>query len=80
MKLQEFPLLLRNHFEQTSDVLGGKLRLRGTRVSVEQVLELIEAGVASVEIVRSFPSLSEQDVIAVERLAAHCTLTMLQPA
>ena len=80
MSMQEIPLLLRNHFEQTTDVLGGKLRLRGTRVSVEQVLERLEAGVASAEIVRSFPSLTEQDVIAVERLAAHCALTMLQPA
>jgi uncharacterized protein (DUF433 family) len=80
MNLQEIPLWLRNHFDQTPDVLGGKLRLRGTRVSVEQVLELLEAGVAPAEIVQSFPSLSERDVIAVERLAAHCALTMLQPA
>jgi len=80
MNLQEIPLSLRNRFEQTPDVLGGKLRLRGTRVSVEQVLELLEAGVSPAEIVRSFPSLSGQDVIAVERLAAHCALTMLQPA
>jgi uncharacterized protein (DUF433 family) len=80
MNLQEIPLLLRDHFEQTPNVLGGKLRLRGTRVSVEQVLELLEAGVSPAEIIQSFPSLSEQDVIAVERLAAHCALTMLQPA
>jgi uncharacterized protein (DUF433 family) len=45
MNLQGIPSLLQNHFEQTSDVLGGKLRLRGTRVSVKQVLELLEAGV-----------------------------------
>jgi uncharacterized protein (DUF433 family) len=80
MNLQEIPLLFRNHFEQTPNVLGGKLRLRGTRVSVEQVLELLEAGVSPAEIIQSFPSLSEQDVIAVERWAAHCALTMLQPA
>jgi len=80
MNLQEIPSLLRNHFEQTSDVLGGKLRLRGTRVSVEQVLELLEAGVPPAEIIQSFPSLSEQDILAVDRLAAHCALTMLQLA
>jgi len=80
MNLQEIPSLLRNHFEQTSDVLGGKLRLRGTRVSVEQALELLEAGVPPAEILQSFPSLSEQDILAVDRLAAHCALTMLQPA
>jgi uncharacterized protein (DUF433 family) len=47
---------LREYFEQTPDVLGGKLRLRGTRVSIEQILELLESGVTPEEIVRSFLS------------------------
>jgi uncharacterized protein (DUF433 family) len=80
MKLDEIPLSLRQHFDQTPDVLGGKLRLRGTRVSVEQVLELIEAGVTPVEIVRSFPSVTEQAIQAVEQLAAHCALVAVQGA
>jgi uncharacterized protein (DUF433 family) len=80
MKLDEIPLSLRQHFDQTPDVLGGKLRLRGTRVSVEQVLELIEAGVTPVEIVRSFPSVTEQAIQAVEQLAAHCALVEVQGA
>lgn len=80
MNLPVIPSVLRNHFEQTPDVLGGKLRVRGTRVSVEQILELLEAGVTPVEIVQSFPSLNEQDVAAVERLAFHYALMMLKPA
>ena len=44
MKSCDIPALLQVHFEQTPDVLGGKLRVRGTRISVEQVLELLEAG------------------------------------
>ncbi|HWQ33755.1 MAG TPA: DUF433 domain-containing protein [Blastocatellia bacterium] len=76
----QFHLCCATTFEQTPDVLGGKLRVRGTRVSVEQVLELLEAGVTPAEIVQSFPSLNEQDVAAVERLAVHYALMMLKPA
>lgn len=71
---------LRNYFEQTSDVLNGRLRIRGTRVSVEQVLELLDAGLTPAEIVQSFPSLSESAVAAVERLAVRYALTAIQPA
>jgi uncharacterized protein (DUF433 family) len=77
MNLSDIPANLQNWFEQTPEVLGGKLRVRGTRVSVEQVLELLEAGVAPAEIVESFPSLDLPSVRAVERLAAHCALAML---
>jgi uncharacterized protein (DUF433 family) len=77
MNLIDIPSSLRDHFEQTPEVLGGKLRIHGSRVSVEQVLELLEAGVAPSDIVRSFPSLDLPAVSAVERLAAHCALTML---
>ena len=77
MNLAGIPMPLREQFEQSPDVLGGKLRLRGSRVSVEQVLELLEAGVAPSDIVRSFPSIEVSSVNAVERLAAHCALTLL---
>jgi uncharacterized protein (DUF433 family) len=77
MQLSDVPPNLRDHFEQTPDVLRGKLRVRGSRVSVEQILELLEAGVAPSEIVQSFPSVPLTAVSAVERLAAHFTLTML---
>ena len=40
MNLTDIPNILRDSFEQTPEVLGGKLRVRGTRISVEQVLEL----------------------------------------
>jgi uncharacterized protein (DUF433 family) len=54
--------------------------VRGTRITVEQVLELLESGVAPAEIVASYPSLKMNDVAAVERLAAHCALSMMQVA
>jgi len=80
MNLKDIPGSLRESFDRTESVLAGKLRVRGTRVSVEQILELLESGATPSEIVRSFPSLTQQDVAVVERLAAHCALHMLQPA
>ena len=80
MKLQDILGSLSESFDQTESTVGGKLRVRGTRVSVEQILELLESGATPSEIVRSFPSLTQQDVAVVERLAAHCALHMLQPA
>lgn len=77
MNLSDIPTSLCEQFEQTPDVLQGKLRLRGSRVSVEQVLELLEAGVLPADIVKSFPSIDLPSVTAVERLAARCALTML---
>jgi uncharacterized protein (DUF433 family) len=80
MNIHDIPAPLQQYFDQSPGVLAGKLRIRGTRVSVEQILELIEAGVTSPEIVGSHPSLTEQDVGAVERLAAHCARHILQLA
>jgi uncharacterized protein (DUF433 family) len=77
MKLSDVPPTLRDYFEQAPDVLQGKLRVRGSRVSVEQILELLQAGVPPADIVQSFPSVSLPAVSAVEGLAAHCALTML---
>jgi uncharacterized protein (DUF433 family) len=78
MDLRDIPVPLRDYFEQNPDVLGGKLRLRGTRVSIEQILELLESGVRPEEIVRSFPSVTLSAVAAVERLVAHYALTVVR--
>jgi uncharacterized protein (DUF433 family) len=78
MNFRDIPIPLRDYFEQTPDVLSGKLRLHGTRVSIEQILELLESGVALEEIVRSFPSVTLSAVAAVERLAAHCALAVVR--
>ena len=79
MNLHDIPESLQGHFEQTPEVLGGKLRVRGTRISVEQVLELLEAGSGPEDIAKSYPSLTQPDVSAVERLAAHCALSFFSP-
>ncbi len=43
-------------------ILNGKPIIKGTRISVEFILELIASGGSVVEIVRNYPFLSEDDV------------------
>ncbi|MBX3400525.1 MAG: DUF433 domain-containing protein [Gemmataceae bacterium] len=44
------------------DVLNGKPIIKGTRISVEFILELVASGGSIAEIVRNYPFLSEDDV------------------
>ena len=46
-------------------VLGGKPVIRGTRISVELVLELLDAGWTHDQILASYPHLVEDDLAAV---------------
>ena len=43
-------------------VLGGKPIIKGTRISVEFVLELVASGGSIPDIVRNYPFLTEEDV------------------
>ncbi len=43
-------------------VLGGKPCIRGTRISVEFILELIASGASRDDILRGWPHLSAEDV------------------
>lgn len=54
-----------------ADVLGGKPCIKGTRISVEFVLELAASGASRDDIVRSYPHLSPEDVEEALRYAAH---------
>jgi uncharacterized protein (DUF433 family) len=56
----------------TSDanVLGGKPRIKGTRISVEFILELVASGATRDEIVRAYPHLTVEDVEEALRYAA----------
>ena len=43
-------------------VLGGKPCIRGTRISVEFILELIASGASRDDIIRAWPNLTAEDV------------------
>ena len=45
-------------------ILGGKPILRGTRISVEFILELLSSGMSSEEIIKEYPHLSKEDILA----------------
>ncbi|MCC6392284.1 MAG: DUF433 domain-containing protein [Bryobacterales bacterium] len=51
-------------------VLGGKPCVRGTRISVEFILELFASGARIEEIIEAYPQLHREDVEAAVRLAA----------
>ena len=51
-------------------VLGGKPCVRGTRLSVEFLVELIASGASRDDIVRAFPALTVEDVEEALRYAA----------
>lgn len=43
-------------------ILGGKAVIKGTRISVEFVLELVASGASIADIVRNYPFLTKEDV------------------
>ena len=44
------------------DILGGKPTIRGTRISVEFVMELVESGGTPESIVQTYPHLTLEDI------------------
>jgi Uncharacterized conserved protein len=51
-------------------VLGGKPVVKGTRISVEFLLELFASGATSAEVLKSYPHLTAEDVEEALRYAA----------
>ena len=46
------------------DILAGKPVIRGTRLAVEFILELLAAGETETEILENYPGLSREDILA----------------
>lgn len=53
------------------EILGGKPIIKGTRISVEFILELLSAGVTEEEILKDYPHLAKEDIRACLEYAAH---------
>ncbi|MBI4146214.1 DUF433 domain-containing protein [Candidatus Woesearchaeota archaeon] len=45
-------------------ILAGKPIIRGTRISVEFILELLASGMTIAEILKNYPELKREDVLA----------------
>ena len=52
------------------NVMGGKLCIRGLRVTVGTIVGLVAAGYSTAEILKAYPYLEEQDVRAALAYAA----------
>jgi len=60
----------RDSIEVNPKVLVGEPIVRGTRISVELVLEMIAAGVSEAEILDNYPGLTAEDIRACVAYAA----------
>ena len=52
------------------NILGGKPIVRGTRISVQFILELLGAGMSVSEILEEYPHLEREDILAAIHYAA----------
>jgi uncharacterized protein (DUF433 family) len=60
------------------DHLGGAPRVRDTRISIAQLLELLSCGMTIPEIVTEYPSLSEEAIRGTLEELAHSNLIAAQ--
>lgn len=54
----------KNHIVSTPDVLRGKPRIKGTRITVSLILGYLAAGKTTEDILREFPDLKAEHVAA----------------
>jgi uncharacterized protein (DUF433 family) len=57
--------------KSSPNVLGGKPCIKGTRISVEFILELAASGASRDEILRAYPHLTAEDVEEALQYASH---------
>lgn len=62
----------RDHIVSDSDVLLGKPTIKGTRISVELILDLLANGWTEKMIFESYPRLTESDLKAVFAYLKEC--------
>ena len=61
-----------DHIVSDKQVLLGKPTIKGTRISVELILELFESGWSEKQILESYPSLTEESLRAVFAYLKDC--------
>ncbi|HET7569828.1 MAG TPA: DUF433 domain-containing protein [Gammaproteobacteria bacterium] len=59
-----------DRIETNPDVMFGKPVVKGTRITVEQILRKLAAGMAAEQILEDHPHLTEADIRAAEAFAA----------
>ena len=56
--------MYKDRIEINHDILTGKPIIKGTRISVEFILELLAQGWSYEEILQNYPQLEREDIIA----------------
>ena len=69
-----------NRISVEADKCGGRPCIRGQRIRVTDVLELLGAGASFEEILADYPFLEREDILAVLDYAAHQTDHAVLPA
>jgi uncharacterized protein (DUF433 family) len=64
MILKDVAMEEKNRIAVDAKVLGGKPVIRGTRISVEFVVDLLANGWSHEQILESYPHISEEDIRA----------------
>ena len=54
-----------DHIVSDADTLFGKPRIKGTRIGVDFVLELLESGWSKAQILENYPHLKAEDLLAI---------------
>lgn len=54
----------RDHIHSDPEILGGKPVIRGTRISVELILEYLSEGASTAEVLEGYDHLTEADIRA----------------
>jgi uncharacterized protein (DUF433 family) len=62
--------MVMNRITANPDILGGKPVIRGTRLSVEFILDLLASNASEEEILEDYPHLTKKDIHACLRYAA----------
>lgn len=62
----------RNHIHSNPDILLGKPCIKGTRISVELILELLAENWTLEMILESYPTLKKEDITAVYLYLREC--------
>ncbi len=64
-----------DHIEQRPGVMAGKPVVRGTRITVELILERLAAGATEADVVEAFPHLRPEHIRAAQGFAAAALAT-----
>ena len=61
------------------DIMGGRACIRGMRITVSQIINLVANGMTSADVIRDYPYLEEEDIRQALHYAAQLTEEEVHP-